>query len=266
MCTWQQDPFFLYPQARHSTSAGDVALPIFYYNNSNLILLYEVDHERAAALIDGEQLEVVTVSRNKALVAVACYEYRDTSIGSYNEVGVAIATVPCHTKAPPFPWLALYQPVDYRHLGFTVIDLPVTTDIACAGGRELWGFPKFVTDIGFSLTQSGFRCTVKDPDTDTQIVDIHGKPGMGIPAPQLDLVLYSIKESDMLRSLAITRGGGRLSLPGSLRLHLGKSEHPMAQRLKALGLDALKPMLVFHSQSLQLRLNAGVTTAQKKAP
>src|SRR5690606_37542524 len=140
----------------------------------------------------------------------------------------------------------------------------VTTDIACAGGRELWGFPKFVTDIGFSLTQSGFRCTVKDPDTDTQIVDIHGKPGMGIPAPQLDLVLYSIREKEMLRSLAITRGGGRLSLPGSLRLHLGKSEHPMAQRLQALGLDALKPVLVFHSQSLQLRLNAGVTTAQKR--
>ncbi|MCB1838547.1 MAG: hypothetical protein KDH99_13120, partial [Alcanivoracaceae bacterium] len=113
---------------------------------------------------------------------------------------------------------------------------------------------------------SGFRCMVQDPDADTEIVDIQGKPGLGIPAPQLDLVLYSLREKEMLRSLAITRGGGRLSLPGSLRLHLGKSEHPMAQRLKALGLDALKPVLAFHSQSLQLRLNAGVVTAQKKAP
>jgi hypothetical protein len=42
-----------------------------------------------------------------------------------------------------------------------------------------------------------------------------------------------------------------------MRVSVSDSRHPMAQRLKALGLDRAQPFCVFHSNKLQLRLNAG---------
>lgn len=71
----------------------------------------------------------------------------------------------------------------------------------------------------------------------------------------LRLIRYHGK---LLRTLVNTRGGARTCLPGSLRVTVSDdSKHPMARRLHALGLQNVKPILVFHSHALQLRLNAG---------
>ena len=135
--------------------------------------------------------------------------------------------------------------------------VPVTTQAACAAGKEIWGYPKFVTPIGFSLEAKRFKGTVSDPEAGDTMVELSGDLGIGLPAPQLDLVLYSHHNGSLLRTLINTRGGGRSCLPGSLRLKLSNSTHPMAQRLAQLGLANAAPKMVFHSHGLQLRLNAG---------
>lgn len=89
------------------------------------------------------------------------------------------------------------------------------------------------------------------------MVELSGDLGIGLPAPQLDLVVYSCHQGALLRTLINTRGGGRGCLPGSLRLKLTNSTHPMARRLAQLGLNNAAPKLVYYSHGLQLRLNAG---------
>lgn len=93
------------------------------------------------------------------------------------------------------------------------------------------------------------------------MLELSGNLGMGLPAPQLDLVLFSHHEGALLRTLVNTRGGGRACLPGSLRLKVINSEHPMTRRLAQLGLSNAAPKMVFHSHGLQLRLNAGASIA-----
>src|SRR5699024_11685652 len=88
-------------------------------------------------------------------------------------------------------------------------------------------------------------------------ISISGVSGISTPAPQLDLILYSEHNNELLRTLVVTRGGGRLCSPGSIRAYIGDSSHPMAQRLRKLGIHGQKPKLVFYSDTLQLRLNAG---------
>ncbi|GGE59292.1 hypothetical protein GCM10011533_09820 [Streptosporangium jomthongense] len=261
MTNWHQDPFFQYPLTPFQTSEGKIDLPILYYDNSNFLALYEVALEKAAPLLNTSLAEVARFPGGKALVALAMYEYRETAVGTYNEVGVAIATVPAGTTQPRHPWLAMYQALDRRKMGLTVIDLPVTTAAACAAGKEVWGFPKFITGISFSLSGSGFRSTVKDPDSDESILTVSGSPGPGLPGPQLDILLYSQLRKDLLRTLVVTRGGGRVCLPGSIRASVGASSHAMAQRLRELGIHGQKPRLVFYSHGLQLRLNAGAKVA-----
>jgi len=255
---WQNDLFFQYPRNTIATSEGDVEMPIMYYDDSAMMALFRLDYDKAQALVADQGLQAVRVYGGKALVAMAFYQYRETSIADYNEVGVAIAVVPNGTRVPQFPLLSTLNALDKAPVGFCVIDLPVTTAAACAAGREIWGYPKFVTPIAFSLKGNQFDGAVTDPSTNKDLVRLSGKAGFGVPGPQLDLVLYSRHNEKLLRTLVNTRGGAQACLPGSLRVTVSESSmHPMAKRLLALGLNNAKPTLVFHSRALQLRLNAG---------
>lgn len=254
---YQNDAFFQYPRTSLMTSEGAVGMPILYYDNSVLMAAFLVDYDAAQALVAGQGLQAVRVLGGKALVIVAFYEYRHTSIADYHEVGVAIATVPAGTRAPRLPLLSLLNNLDRASVGFCVVDLPVSTAAACAAGREIWSYPKFVAPIRFALNGKRFDGAVTLPGSGADLVRLSGKPGWGMPGPLLDLVLYSRHQGQLLRTLVNTRGGARVCLPGSIRLQVKDHAHPMAKRLLALGLDNRKPLLVCHSHALQLRLNAG---------
>ena len=49
-----------------------------------------------------------------------------------------------------------------------------------------------------------------------------------------------------------------MALPGPLNLTVPDSQHPMAQRLHALGLDGAEPFAVSWTHDFQSRLNGGV--------
>ena len=254
---WQNDLFFQYPRNTIPTSEGDVLMPIMYYDDSVMMALFRVDYDKAQALVADQGLQAVRFFGGKALVGMAFYQYRETSIGDYNEVGTAVTVVPNGTQVPRFPLLSMLNALDKAPVGFCILDLPVTTPAACAAGREIWGYPKFVTTIGFSLKGHQFDGSVTDPATGKDLVRLSGKTGIGVPGPLLDLVLYSRHQGQLLRTLVNTRGGAQTGLPGSMRVTVSDSPHPMAQRLHALGLNNAGPAFVFHSHTLQLRLNAG---------
>ena len=257
MNEWNLDPFFQYPRTNVNTSESDVAMPILYYNSSQMTAFFWVELEKAKPLTQ-DGLDVISFG-GKALVALSFYEYIETSIGSYNEVGVAIACVPTGVKVPKYPLLSLLKNVDKSQVGFNVIDLPVTTPAACAAGREIWGYPKFVAGIDFDLTNKKFRGVVHNPDDENNIVKIEGNFGLGIPCSIIDLILYSNYQGEMLRTLVNIRAKGKVSLPGSIKVTLGDKSHPMAQRLASLALDNAKPFFLMTTPRLQLRLNSGAS-------
>ena len=257
MSEWHSDPFFQYPRTHVNTSEGDVTMPILYYNSSQMTAFFWVELEKAKPLTQ-DGLDVISFG-GKALVGLSFYEYRETSIGSYNEVGVAIACVPTGVKVPKYPLLSLIKNVDKSQVGFNVIDLPVTTPAACAAGKEIWGYPKFVAGIDFDLTKQNFRGVVRNPDGENNIVKMEGNFGLGIPYPIIDLILFSNHQGDMLRTLVNIRAKGKVTLPGSMKVTLGESNHPMAQRLASLGLDNAKPVFLMSTSGLQLRLNLGAS-------
>ena len=258
MTPYDSDPFFQYPRYDHATSEGPVAMPILYFEDSNFMALYLIDFERARAKLEPAGLEPVRVLGGKALAGVAFYQYRTTTIGPYNEVGVAIAAMPAGMAQPALPLLSMFRSPDHNRVGSHILDLPVTTAPACAAGREIWGYPKFVTPIDFSLRSGEFAGAVADPAGGPPLVRLAGRTGLGVPGPLLDLVLYSRLDGRLVRATAVTRGGARLALPGSVRLEVSASDHRMAANLRDLGIPGAKPVFVTHTDRLQLRLNAGV--------
>jgi hypothetical protein len=152
----------------------------------------------------------------------------------------------------------LYGSVDERHLGFFILDLPVTTPLANAGGRELWGYPKFVTSIPFHLDRKRFEGSVIDPEGDAEIFTLSGRLLPAIPAPPMSLVLYSHHQGNLLRATVNVRGRMNLRPGGSLQIRVGESTHRMARNLRDLGLDEARAALVLDTHRFQSRLNAGV--------
>jgi len=257
---YKNDPFFQFPRVSRKTSKGKVDFPIYYYDVSNLIAVFKADVKCVESILKDSGMESALTIGGKPLVFMSFYEYRETSIGSYNEVGVAIPVLRKEgrkgVKAPINNFFDLMRAVDKRQVGFYVVDLPVTTEEANAAGRELWGYPKFVTDIPFKLGAHAFYSEVKDPESGS-IARLSGKLNLGIKAPTLSAVTYSHLGGKTLRAAVNVRGNYKAYFAHNLKLSVGNSQHVMANNLRTLGLNNARPLAVLGSTDFQSRLNLG---------
>jgi hypothetical protein len=152
-----------------------------------------------------------------------------------------------------------------RHIGFYVLDLPVTTNAACTAGRELWGYPKFVTDIPFRLDDNGFVCSVANP-RGGNIFTISGKAKRGISLPVMELLLYSNLRGKHLRTVVDIEAKAHSTDSRGFQLELAERDHPMAVRLRELGLADKRPALIQTTSRFQSRLNPGEVCGIWQAP
>ena len=261
----KREAFFDVPRTAMSISTGEVELPILYSDVSNITFLFAVDYEKVENKTRKFVLKPGLRWGKQAVVALAFYEYRKTSIGTYNEVGLAIPVLMQRQRAPFSSWLDLYSNLDNRRTGIFIIDLPVTTKLACAAGCEIWGYPKFITNITFQLDNHSFSGRVMDPESKNPIVTVCGKLGWGIPGPPMSLLLLSQKRDRQILAKVNVRGAVRIRRKGGVRLQIGDSDHVMAQNLRDLGLDNSQPFLSFSTQRFQSRLNVGEEIFHKSA-
>lgn len=251
------DPFFQYVTVPHETSEGNCFLPMFFFDAANHFAMFYVDIEKARELTRGTELDPVEFHKGKTLAAIASFDYRQASINPYLEVGLAIACTPKGVDAPTDPLAAMLGDPDNHHMAFCVIDLPVSTNQATAAGIELWGFPKFTTDIGFNLDGDRFEGSVADPTGKGTIYTLSGESLGGAKLPSMSMVYFTRLNGRTLRIHGIARGLSKYALPGTLELKVGNSDHRMAQNMRTLGLNCTRPDFVFYSDFVQIRLTAG---------
>lgn len=262
MSLWPlRDRFFDVPRTVARTSEGLVDLPILYYDVTNVVALFRADLRGVEELLRGTGLAPAVVDRASALVGLSFYEYRRTTVGRYNEVGVAIFAVRDGEARPALRILDLLVPPRRRKLGAYVVDLPVTTAAANAAGRELWGYPKFVTEIPFELDGPRFRSSVLDPANGTVICELAGTFGRAIPGPPISIMTYSTLDGALVRTHVDVRGPVGIRSAGDATLRLGPSRHPMTDRLRTLGLDGARPAHVVTAERFQSKLHAGSRVA-----
>lgn len=252
-------PFFDVPTTTQETSEGPVDLPILYYDTTYAFAFFWVDSELATAHLPDAELRTAMSYKGKTLAGLASYQYRNSTVGNYGEVGLAIPAVPVNSK-PGERWLHALRSEEStsRDLAFRVLHLPVTTAAADAAGREIWGLPKFVTPIKVDHRGRMIDVTVADPDGGDPILSLFGRAGFGIPTPQVPVVLYSPHEGQLLRVTVNGRGPSTTYAGGKVRLQVGNTSHPMAETLRSLGMDGLTPFAIQTTHTSQSRLNKGV--------
>lgn len=129
--------------ARGSVPAH-VALPIVYRDAEVLTAFFLVDARRAADVLPAG-LHPVRALPRRAVMVLAAFDYKDTSVGTYGEVCVGVLA---SRREMPVA-LGVLGEKRLDDVAIFVQHLPVTTAIALAAGRALWGYPKFLADIRF---------------------------------------------------------------------------------------------------------------------
>jgi hypothetical protein len=114
-----------------------------------------------------------------------------------------------------------------------------------AGGRELWGLPKFTARIDVELAHPRIVAIVRAPSAGEEpIVLLEGSVGASVTLGAVDLVLYTLQRGELLRTIVETRGEMHSGPGHGFTLRAGCTHHAMASRLVALGLDGAHPFAV----------------------
>lgn len=251
------DRFLRVDTVEASTSLGPVRLPVLYADATSVQAFFWVDPALARRALEGTGLEPLRLPGGRALAGLAFYDYRETSIGPYHEVGSGLAVVPAGAPASGLAALELLRAGRKRRAGYRILDLPVSTPLADVAGRELWGYPKFVTELPLRVEERAFEGAVLEPGGTSPVLTLSGEARWRWPGLPLDLVLYSHLGGRVLRAVVDASGPVRFSGGRGLRLALGPGRHRMAEALRALGLDGAHPFAAARCDRLRARLWAG---------
>ncbi|MCC6275609.1 MAG: acetoacetate decarboxylase family protein [Leptospiraceae bacterium] len=250
--------FFNMEKKRHVIDETAVELPVSYFDASNLIGIFFVEPSRVNLALRGTGLSPV-IQDGKAALALSFFEYRKCDLSFYNEVGLAAVVVPEGIKPPKNLYADLIRSNQNRVSSGYVLDLPVTTDEACAIGKKFWGYPKFVADISFISTGNYFQSIIKEKNSSDYIIRFSGSTGFRFPFVRMGFSTLSFLNGSVLKTSIDVRTPYKISLGNSLELSLGNSKHAMADRLRSLGLglDYKRPSFVLVNDKFQSLLYEG---------
>lgn len=226
----RRSPFFDGVTQSDVTIAGQPAkMPIFYYDGTATSAMFAARLGALRRLMPDPRFSPARLAPGLGAVAITCFEYRDTDIGPYNELAISVVlNEPWFL--PNLPGRALIASLRRRQLHAWVHHLPVTTEIARAGGVDFYNYPKFIAGIDFQESEERRVCRLSEGAED--ILTLSGERIATPRSEQFQLFSHlwmdRQPQSSEFKINAIEMG---VSLsPQAATLELGE-RHPIAREL-----------------------------------
>lgn len=217
-----------------------VVIPVHVRDASTGTVLVDVDANKAAELIAADGLELVESSPGRAQMVVAVIDYRDNDLGDYLEIGISFFVRP--------------RGVDGATEGTYIHRLPVDQEFTCAAGNLIWGFPKTVETIGWTLEDGRLHATL---DMDGQrVLDVDLPASGSDEMAPMELVTYSLIDG-RVHATTFTQSGTDSSIgmdPSAAQLEFGP--HPYGRALAAL--DPSPPFLTTWTGHMAATFSAAI--------
>lgn len=258
--------FFDVPRETVLTSEGPVDLPMFFYYGGGRGLNFFVDCERVTPLLAGTGLEPCRFCGNKAAITLAFFNYRDVSIGGYDEVFIATLVIPDFLPRPKHVLPALLRGGSSGSIGATVLEMPVTSPRARAAGREIWGFPKFEARIPFRITGNEFEFSVIETGGETLLAVKGSYRPLFRKKATGSSYGYLCHDGHIVRVSGKSDGDLSYGNCRELEIHVSKNDHRFAHTCRSLGLEKAYPFMVMATDNLRATLNAGERVAKRPSP
>lgn len=242
------DPHFLdaVSPIRVALTHGTIDLPIVYRDVEALTAFFPFPARNAAKLLPaGSGLTPVLAWPGDGVLVLACFDYRDSGVGSYGEV--AIAVLASTRRLPP-----LVPALVERHLenvGLYVVHLPVTTELAYQAGRELWNYPKFVADIHFRSDGDRRVCELGEGGRSILTLSVASRGGSHFETRPFRT--FTVRDGKLLRTVVPMQSEFRVSRGRGAAI-LTAGDHAVGRELAALEASsfALEARHVLHMQSI----------------
>ncbi|MEV4804289.1 hypothetical protein AB0K18_30160 [Nonomuraea sp. NPDC049421] len=242
-------PFLTVPT--RAVAEGGVELPIRCHEGEALTAYFAAHPVMAAGLLEGAEVGPAVQVGGRALVAVHVAANRRTSVGAYGELQVGVVVPgPFRRRFPFVP--DLLRAADLRRSGSFLVGTAVDDPVVGALGSRLWGGETYQTPLTIRLGRSA------QVGAD-QILTLRGRLGPGLPLGDPGVVAYAREAGVVLRSCVRTRGPARLHVAPPLRLVVApQAAHPLAGRLRELGLDGARPLMCLSTAVRQSLRDAAV--------
>jgi hypothetical protein len=215
-----------------------VGLPVEVRRATQWSAQYLVPASVAQRVVAPTGLEVAGPVPGRAMLALAVCRYDDTDLDPYHEVALSFVV---RTHDAPAGASAARKAREFATgaIGAYIHRLPVDQEFTCAAGRDIWGFPKWVTSIDIDepppgRPRPGSGTTVRLTDDSAHILTLTIRSGGRFRLPSHAPPTYSFADGVLRCTEWTTSSTGTAGRPGGATLVLG--DHPMADELRSLGL------------------------------
>jgi hypothetical protein len=194
-----------------------ITIPVEIRRARSWFASFAVPAGRVAELVGPAGLEPARLPGGRAMLSLAFVRYEDGDLDPYREIAVAFLVA---------------DPSAPKQKGAYIHRLPVDQEFTCAAGRDIWGFPKFVTPIEIN----------EELRADRALLTVDGRMALtitqrrGLPAPMRSTAIdaFSFRDGVLRRTRWELRGSGSRLRAGGVRVELGSGE--IADELRSLGL------------------------------
>jgi hypothetical protein len=136
------------------------------------------------------------------------------------------------------------------------VNLPVTTGFTCASGREIWGYPKYVTRLDTTFERDAVQVILGEE----LVVEHRARLGLTVPAPPY--VFFSELSGHLMRTVVPLRHKLRMGGARSVRVEV-TGRGPTADTVRRLGLEHRHPIMAARVDHLDFDLPRGVAVATR---
>ncbi len=218
------------PSPTYEFQGRTVTLPCNVRHASAGNATFLVDTDAARALLPGPEVDVVELLPGRALLSLACIDYKDNDLGDYNEISMAFFVRPSGASRG-IPYLGTMLDLVGNRLGTYIHRLPVNQSFTCEAGCGIWGFPKTVEEIEFR-DQPGGRISCSWHSDGRHVLTLTTPKGGSRTLPDREMYTYTWIEGIAHRT-AFTSGSSGVGMSlGGARLELG--DHAISDELRGL--------------------------------
>lgn len=239
------------PEKPVKSSVGSFELPFIYNDASLLALIYRVTPEKVQTLLGDLPLEPL-VSLGKVAVILGIFEYRDSTLGRYYEVSLGAQVR--RKGSRPSSLRVIRDPESVEDAGIYIFNLPLTEKEPCMAGQQIWGYPKYVTDIQTSFGKNRVDAELVDEFSLTQTSNF-GPTVKGVP-----FVTYTMHNRQLVRTVMEANYRAKIGWGNRVQLKL-LGQGPTANTIKMLGLDQMRCFLTLRTNEMQCVLPEGQVLA-----
>ncbi len=241
---------------------GELPYPIRFRDVHYLAALYRANPTKVNELLEGTGLQAGLHWGRKPLVALGLIQYKDSDLGAYNEIILAIPSIPIHQKSGLANWLDLYAGFNKRKGGQYIIHIPVTTQKYVDAGRSLWGYPKIQLPIEHVFTAKGIKSVLFN-NNNKPVMQVEGKQGLNLPIPTMNLMTYSFLDGAMLKTTVDVDSRMHMKCGSGLKIQVFDTDHPIGKDVAALEIDNRSQLFTIESKHFKAGFNKGQIIGQK---